>query len=158
MATKKKAIQAAKTDLQRLRDWLATYPGYDILGTFQVDYTDQITGGGGIFPQGLVEISRTEDILGNIEVQDQYNFALHLMLPKAPGDDTGATLNANWVMDFQRWVQQQSVRGLAPTFGDEPRTERMKANSGALYDTDEEGMALYVVTLSAEFTTKYEVI
>lgn len=31
-----------RTDLQRLIDWLKTYTGYNILGNFQVDYTDQI--------------------------------------------------------------------------------------------------------------------
>lgn len=154
---KRKAVQTAKTDLQRLRDWLATYPGYDILGSFRVDYTDQLTGGG-LFPQGLVEISRSEDILGNVEVRDQYNFALHLMLPKAPGDDVGATINADWLMDFQRWVQEQSASGMAPRFGNTEAQEIVKANSGALYDTDREGMALYVVTLTAEYTMRYEVI
>lgn len=158
MATKKKAVQAAKTDLQRLRDWLATYPGYDILGNWRVDYTDQVAGGGGVYPQGLVEISRSEDILGNVTVRDQYNFGLYVALPKAPGDDVGAEINADWLMDFQRWVQRQSVAGLAPKFGDDPRSETIKANSGALYDTDAEGMAIYMAVLSAEFTTKYEVI
>lgn len=158
MATKKKAIQAAKTDLQRLRDWLATYPGYDILGNWRVDYTDQVAGGGGVYPQGLVEISRSEDILGNVIVRDQYNFGLYVALPKAPGDDVGAEINADWLMDFQRWVQRQSVAGLAPKFGDDPRSETIKANSGALYDTDAEGMAIYMAVLSAEFTTRYEVI
>lgn len=156
---KKKAVQAAKTDLQRLRDWLAAYPGYDILGNFRVDYTDQVAGGGGLYPQGLVEISRSEDILGNVTVRDQYNFGLYLALPKAPGDDLGAEINADWLMDFQRWVQEQSVRGLAPTFGNaDLRAEMIKANSGALYDAGEEGMATYMVVLSAEFTTRYEVI
>lgn len=158
MAVKKKAVQAPKTDLQRLRDWLATYPGYDILGNWQVDYTDQVAGGGGVYPHGLVEISRSEDILGNVTVRDQYNFGLYVALPKAPGDDVGAEINADWLMDFQRWVQRQSVAGLAPRFGDDPRSETIKANSGALYDTDAEGMAIYMAVLSAEFTTKYEVI
>ena len=41
-----------RTDLQRLIDWLKTYTGYDILGNFQVDYTDQIPSNGAVFPQG----------------------------------------------------------------------------------------------------------
>ena len=40
-----------RTDLQRLIDWLKTYTGYNILGNFQVDYTDQIPSNGAVFPQ-----------------------------------------------------------------------------------------------------------
>lgn len=156
---KKKAVQAAKTDLQRLRDWLATYPGYDILGSFRVDYTDQVPANGGLYPEGLVEISRSEDILGNVTVRSQYNFGLFFVLPKAPGDDLGAQLNADWLMDFQRWVQEQSVRGLAPTFGNtEQRAETMKAQNGVLDNAADEGTAIYVVVLAAEFKMRYEVI
>ena len=32
-----------QTDLARVRAWIATFPGYDILGAFHCDYTDQET-------------------------------------------------------------------------------------------------------------------
>lgn len=143
--------------LEKIRNWIATYPGYDILGRFQVDYTDQVPSNGGIFPSGLVEISRTEDIIGNVTVQNQYNFGLYYVFPKDPGDDAGAQINAAWIMDFQLWVQEQSVCRLVPVFGDEPRTERIQAQNGVLYDADEEGTATYMVQLSVNFTKKYEV-
>lgn len=141
--------------LEKLKNWIATYPGYDILGSFQVDYTDQVPSNGGIFPSGLVEISRTEDIIGNVTVQNQYNFGLYYVFPKDPGDDAGAQINAAWIMDFQLWVQEQSVRRLAPTFGDDPRAERIQAQNGVLYDADEEGTATYMVQLSVKFTKYY---
>ena len=72
------------TDLERLRAWLATYPGYDILGNMLVDYIDEIPGAASLMPAGLVEINRTEDILGNITAQNQYNFGLYLALEKSP--------------------------------------------------------------------------
>lgn len=143
--------------LEKIRNWIANYPGYDILGSFQVDYTDQVPSNGGIFPSGLVEISRREDIIGNVTVQNQYNFGLYYVFPKDPGDNAGAQINAAWIMDFQLWVQEQSVRRLAPVFGDEPRTERVQAQNGVLYDADEEGTATYMVQLSVNFTKKYEV-
>lgn len=145
------------TALEKLRQWLATYPGYDILGQFSVDYTDQIPANGGVFPSGLVEISRKKDILGNVTIQNQHNFGLYYVFPKAPDDDIGATENADWIMDFQMWVQEQSVRGLAPVFGDEPWTEQIQAQNGILYDADEEGTATYMVQLSVYFTKRYEV-
>ena len=44
------------TALEKLRGWVAAYPGYDILGAFQVDYTDRVPNNGGVFPSGLVEV------------------------------------------------------------------------------------------------------
>lgn len=146
------------SQLEKMRKWISTYPGYDILREFKVDYTDQIPSNGGIFPAGLVEISRKEDILGNVTVQNQINFGLYFVFLKAPGDDAGAAVNADWIMDFQTWVQEQSVRRLAPVFGDEPKTERIQAQNGVLYDTDEEGTAVYMVQIAVSFTKYYEVI
>ena len=48
------------TDLEKVREWIKTYPNFDILSDFQIDYTDQIPASGGIFPSGLQEISHTE--------------------------------------------------------------------------------------------------
>ena len=145
-----------QTDLDKLKAWIGSYPGHDILGQFAVDYTDQIPGNGGIFPNGLVEISRKEDILGNVEVENQYNFGLYYVLTKSPEDLAGAEENAEWLMDFQRWVQEQSVRHLAPTFGDSPRTERITAQNGTLYGADADGTAMYMVQLSVKFTKNYK--
>lgn len=147
------------TDLERLRAWLASYPGYNILDNMLVDYINEIPGAASLLPAGLVEISRTEDILGNVTVRNQYNFGLYLALEKSPGDDIASAYNAGWVLDFQRWVQAQSVTRAAPTFGNiDQRRETIKAQNGALLDTGKEGVAVYVVQLSAEFSTFYEVI
>ncbi len=146
------------TALETIRKWISAYPGYDILHDFQVDYTDQIPGNGGMYPSGLVEVDRRKDIMGNVTVTNQYNFGLYYVFEKAPGDDTGAAINADWIMDFQMWVQEESVMGRAPVFGDVPQNERIMAQNGVLYEADEEGTATYMVQLSAQFTKKYEVI
>lgn len=146
------------SDLEKIRMWLSTYPGTDKLLDLWVDYYEPIPDSGNIAPAGLVEVSRNEDILGNVTVQNQYNFGLYYVLTKAVEDDVGATENAEWIMGLQQWVQEQSIRKLAPTFGDEPATERILAQNGALYATDEEGTATYIVQLTIQFTKKYEVI
>lgn len=143
--------------LKKLREWLATYQGFDILAQFQVDYTNQIPANGGVFPSGLVEIQRRKDIFGNVTISDQYNFGLYYVFEKAPNDDVGATLNADWIMDFQTWVQEQSAAGTAPVFGDVPRDERITAQNGVLYEATNEGLATYMVQLSIQFTKKIEV-
>lgn len=145
------------SDLEKIRNWVRSYPGAEKLRAFQIDFADAIPGMASIAPGGLVEISRTEDILGNTTVQNQYNFGLYYVLEKAPQDDIGATLNADWLMDFQNWVQEQSVHGLAPTFGDAPKQEKIQAQNGVLYAADEEGTATYMVQLSVNFTKRYEV-
>ena len=145
------------TDLEKMREWLETYAGHNILSDFRVDFTDQIPNNGGIFPNGLVEVDRRSTICGLTTVTNQYNFGLYYIFEKAPGDDTGAAVNADWVMDFQRWIQEQSVIGLAPIFGDDPKKEKIMAQNGTMYETDEEGTAMYMVQLSAQFTKKFEV-
>ena len=142
------------SDLKKIKDWVASYPGYDILGTFKVDYTSNIPSNGGIFPAGLLEISRARDIMGNVTIHNQYNFGLYYVFLKDPGDDAGATINADWIMDFQLWIQEQSIRGLAPVFGDDASAEVIRAQNGVLYDADEEGTATYMVQLSVNFIKK----
>lgn len=144
------------TALEKIREWLRSYPGFDILSAFQVDYTSEVPGCGGLFPAGLVELSRRRDILGNVTVENQYNFAIYCLMEKAPGDDTGAAENAAWVMDLQEWVQRKSVLGLAPRFGNGTAPEVIRAENGTLYEVDGEGTALYSVQLSVRFEVRYE--
>ena len=145
------------TALERIREWITTYPEFDILGAFQVDYTDKVPANGGIFPSGLVAVDRREDVLGNVEVTNQYNFGIYCVFEKAPGDDAGATVNADWVMGFQEWVQEQSILGLAPTFGNtDTKQESIQAQNGMLYESGE-GIVTYMVQLSVTFKKRYEV-
>lgn len=145
------------TALERIRAWIATFPDFDILSSFQVDYADHAApNNGGIFPSGLVEIDRRRDIVGSVTVTNQYNFGIFSVFEKALGDDTGATVNADWLMGFQEWAQAQSAAGAAPVFGDVPDAEKITAQNGVLYDTGE-GTATYMVQLSIQFKKKYEV-
>lgn len=146
------------TDLEKVREWIKTYPNFDILSDFQIDYTDQIPASGGIFPSGLQEISHTEYIYGDVMVTNQLNFGLYYVFEKSPDDDAGAAVNADWLMDFQRWVQEQSILHKAPAFGNyDTAHERIKAENGVLYAADEEGIATYMVQLSIQYKNFYEV-
>lgn len=141
--------------LAKMRDFIATFPDWDILSQLSIDYTDKVPDCAGLFPGGLVEINRNMDIVGDVTVDNQYNFALYANLAKSPDEDSGATINADWLMAFQEWIQEQSVTGQAPTFGDEPRKEVVTAQNGAIYSTDDEGTALYVVQISVTFTKHF---
>jgi hypothetical protein len=138
-----------------MRAFVASYPDADILSTLAIDYTDQVPDMGGIFPQGLVEVSRVTDLLGNVTVTNQLNFALYTVLTKAPEDDVGATYNAEWVLDFQQWVQCQSVTHQAPTFGDEPWSESITAQNGEIYSSPTDGVAIYAIQISVMYTKRF---
>lgn len=144
------------TALERMRAFVASYPDADVLSGLAIDYADRVPDCAGLFPSGLVEVRRRTDLLGNVTCENQHNFALYAVLGKSPGDDEIATRNAEWQMGFQEWVQEQSARGLAPTFGDEPRRERIVAQNGEIYSADDEGTAVYAVRISVSFTKRYE--
>ena len=143
------------TPLETMRAFVASYPDADILSALAIDYTDQVPDMGGIFPQGIQEVARQTDILGNATVTNQLNFALYIVLTKAPEDDVGATYNAEWQLGFQEWVQAQSVTHQAPTFGDVPYMEQIAAQNGEIYSTPTEGVAIYAIQISVLYQKKY---
>lgn len=143
------------TAVDTIRQWIAGYSGHDILSEFSVDYMDRIPASGAVFPSGLLEVSRTNYVDGGVLVENQYNFGLYYVFEKAPGDDVGAEKNADWIMDFQEWIQDQSLTGNVPLFG--TRTTAVRAQNGALYEADVDGMAVYMVQLSVTFEKEFEV-
>ena len=148
-------VEPEPTALEKMREFVSRFPYADILADLAIDYADRIPDTAGLFPSGMVEVSRTTDIFGDVTCKNQYNFALYAVLAKTPEDDEGATSNAEWIAAFQEWVQEQSVSGNAPTFGDNPRTERIIAQNGAIYSADAEGVAVYAIQISASFEKHY---
>ena len=141
--------------LQKITAWIQAFPGADTLKSVSIDYTAAAPGNGGIMPGGLTELSRQTDITGSVVVTNQYNFTLYFVLAKAADDAEGSMENAQWLLDFQEWVQEQSVTGKAPAFGDDGKRESVKAQNGTLLGTDEEGTALYSMQLTIQFIKKY---
>lgn len=153
-----KGQAAEQGALERVREWLKSWPGCGKIGEIRADYTDQTTGGG-MYPRGITELGRSRDILGGAAVRQRLDFKLNFVLPKAPGEDLEATENAEWLLEFQQWVQRQSAEGLAPRFGNTGQeNEKWTAAGGSLQQADEGGFAVYTAALSTEFTIKYEVI
>ena len=139
------------TDLEKLRQWLLTYPDWE--DTLCVDFTEAAPGNTGLFPAGMEEVRRQEDILGNLQLQCRYRFLLYR---KTTGQADG-TVNAQWMMNFQNWVQKQCATGQNPHFGDMPDRERIQAQKGSLKAASHVGTGTYTVTLIADFIKKYEV-
>lgn len=141
--------------LQKMRDFIAEFPNWDILSQLTIDFTDNVPDCAGLFPGGLIEVQRHADITGVKWVDNQYNFVLYTNLAKSPNEDEGATINADWLMDFQEWMQEQSITGNAPVFGDRPREEQITAQNGAIYSADDEGTAIYAIQIAVNFVKEF---
>ena len=140
------------TALLQMREFLLTYPQWEQGGLLYIDYTDGVPGGAGLFPTGREELARRQDVLGNVAVDCRLNFILYRVCA-SPEDNEK---NAQWLMDFQQWIERQSVLGLAPRFGDVPIRERLRAERGK-YNRPHGESGIYGVQLTAEFTKLYEV-
>lgn len=140
------------TDLEKVRQWVLSYPGWGEETWLYTDYTDAVPGNGGLYPMGLEEISRREDVLGNVTVQCRYRYSLY----RVTAGQADKTDQAKWLLEFQQWVQQQSAAGVAPRFGDVPEKERIRAEKGKLHQVSQTGTGIYGVTLTAEFVKCYE--
>ena len=138
--------------LQKVKQWLLTYPGWEDAQLY-VDYLEAAPSNSGLYPQGLEERSRRVDVLGNVKVSCRYRFALHRM---TAGQLNGEE-NARWLLDFQQWVQQQSIAGLTPQFGDVAAYEQIRAEKGQLREASQVGTGTYQVILIADFIKLYEV-
>ena len=132
--------------LENMKAWLQTFPQWE--GNIQVDYLEAVPGNTGLYPKGITEISRREDVLGNVKVRCRSTFLL-----RKTAVDTEE--NARWLLAFQQWVMEQNRLGLTPQFGDEPKTERLLAVDGRLESHAQVGSSLYTVQLQAEFTKIY---
>ena len=134
------------SELEKLENWLKTFPLWD--GSLRVDVTEAVPGGMGLYPKGLQELSRREDVLGNHTVSYRWSFALYR-------NQAAQTLeNARWLMELQKWAANQCRQGLAPRFGDVPAAERLRICEGSLTHRKEGGSG-YTALLTADFTKIY---
>ncbi len=138
------------TALEKLIAWLITFPLWEE-ETLYVDYLEAAPGNAGLYPEGLEEISRKSDILGNVTVKNRLHFVLYR---RTPGQQDGRE-NSLWLLQLQNWIQQQSAAGVAPHFGHEPDREILCAQQGKLKSADQTGTGKYTVNLTAEFITQY---
>lgn len=148
------------TDLEKMREWIRTFvdsAGNGVPDNFFVDFTNEIPQNAGLFPTGTMEISRRADIAGNITVTNQYNFGLYAVFEKPADHEIESTRNAQWVMDFQQWVQDQSIMDLTPKFGNTAEwQESIKAQNGMFYGEKEEGATgIYMITIAVQFKKYY---
>ena len=133
-------------ELEKLQAWLKTFPLWD--GSLSIDVTDAVPGSMGLFPKGLQELSRRENVLGDLTVRYRWSFVL------CRNQSAQLQENAQWLMQLQKWAANQCCRGLAPVFGDVPAEERLRICEGSLAQRKEGGSG-YTALLTADFTKNF---
>jgi hypothetical protein len=138
------------TDLEKLVQWLQSYPEWGQM-PLAIDYTDTQPVCAGLYPRGVEQVERREDVLGNVTVHCRQTF----LLQRLTSGQQSSPEDAQWLMGFQSWVAEQSAHGLAPHFGEEPGMERLRAEKGMLKAASQTATGTYAVTLIAEYVKHY---
>lgn len=142
-----------KTSIEKMRDFILTCP-------FLKDFTDGILVDWhsqdkfGLMPAGQTTIRREEDIMGNVIAYKQYNFSLYAQ--NFTITDVIRIETIGFLDRFTEWIEEQSINGTAPVFGDNPGEEEITAQNGMLFQMYEDGQrGRYQIQISVTFEKHY---
>jgi hypothetical protein len=140
--------------IQKIKDFISSYPKIDRFGEAHIDWTDAEAGNYGIMPTGESVISRTEDIYDNVVIKKQYNVSLYAM--HFTVNDLIRLEASGWLEEFTEWIEEQSTMGLAPTLGDNPTEEYITAQNGMLFELSDDGITgRYQIQIQCFFEKHY---
>jgi hypothetical protein len=145
--------EAVMTELEKMQSWILSYPHWGD-GPLYINYNDGLPGSGGLYPMGLETFSSEADVLGNRRMRCRFRFVLYRIASGQHSDPEGA----QWLLDFQKWVQRESLAGKTPKFGDEPETEQLGTEDGMCDQILRSGARRYKLTLIAEFEKRSQAI
>ena len=131
---------------EKMIRWLRSYPMWEDV-QLDVDHTDVQPPSAGLYPKGVQVLARKEDIQGNCALHCRQSF----LLQKKVFGQHNCPENADWLLDFQNWVQRQSALGLAPRFGDMSEKEHICAQNGMCKSVAQTGTSLYTVEITAQY-------
>lgn len=123
--------------LEMLRQWICTYPNWGD-APLSVDVTPPKPGTCGLFPVGETEVSRQENVLGQLKCRYRRDVILRRVAIR--GEQA-----AGWLLDFGRWLRSQTP----PALGDETC---IKAEKGRLLTSVVTGIGTYEIKISIEYT------
>lgn len=134
-------------ELDKIRTFLMQFPLWGDM-PLEIDRSGAVPGHPGLFPQGVTEYGRKEDILGGVTVSCRSRYLLLLRLPCREEE------NARWLRELADWVRQSSAMGLAPVLG--VGNTRLRCTDGKLKSREQAGTVLYQAELTAEFDKIYK--
>lgn len=116
-------------ELNLVRSWVMGFPKWH--GELLTDTVDVAPGSCGLFPVGKEQLSRREDVLGNVRCRYRDSFLLRRRAVK--GEAAAA-----WVMDFAAWAEGAHL----PALGD---GVQVSVEQGKLHAAAPDGTATYQV-------------
>ena len=135
--------------IHKLLSWLLDCPY--ISGTLEVNHTDVTPGSTGLYPQGTQQLSVRENVLGNKVVTYRDIFLLYQVTSM---DETVS--EAERLMILENWVREQSLKGLAPQFGDIPGEEQILVEKGKFSGVSSLGTGKFAVQIHIVYQKNYE--
>ena len=129
--------------IKELEDLLRAFPLWEE-GSLQIDSTVPEPGSCGLFSMGTEELSRQEDVTGNLRLRLRQRFILRRVFPR--GEDA-----AGWLLQLQQWLPR-NIRYM-PGFGLDCV---IRAEKGQLGKTRQPGTDIYEVTVTVDFTKENE--
>ncbi|MBQ7957214.1 MAG: hypothetical protein IJ279_04170 [Clostridia bacterium] len=144
---------AEKTSIEKMRDFILTCPFLeDFTKGILIDWHSQNKFG--LMPAGQTTIRRVEDIMGGVIAYKQYNFSLYAN--NFTIDDVIRIETIGFLDRFTEWIEEQSVLGLAPQFGDNPSEEEITAQNGMLFQLYDDGQTgRYQLQIAVTFEKHY---
>lgn len=140
---------------EELVQWLSGCPALAGL-TLQVDHLPPAAGSGALFPKGVEQTDRRQNLLGQVTARHKMQLVLRLNLPFVPGDADLSAKNARRLLELQAWVAEQCAAGRAPHLGNaDTEQETLTAGKAQMEQANDEGSAVYSVTLTAHYTMKW---
>ena len=97
-----------ETYFEQLLQWLARCPaltGIDL----RVDDLPPAAGTGALFPKGVEQTDRWQNLLGQVAARQKMQLVLRLNLPFVPGDANLSAQTARRLLELQAWVAEQSA-------------------------------------------------
>lgn len=123
----------------RIKNWLQGCPQ---TGQVIFDRTPQL-GGCGLYPKGVTELWRRQDVAGNTRIRCRERYYLETLR-----QDTLEN-NAHWLQRLTQWVREQNLAGKGPMLGDQ---QQMVFTAGKMEKAPSPGVNRYSGELIVEYT------
>ena len=144
--------------IQRLRDFILTYPGLAQGSQIQVlPFSPNVTEGNGLSYTGLGTPVFKNYVLGAAAVTYRESYSLDVLRDLIDPIENEAV--TEFIRDLEKWIVRQSVLGKAPRFGSPDFQERMWAQGGALYMVNRDAQspfAAYRTNIIIEYQEYYD--
>lgn len=138
------------TSLETVRAWLAPF----CPGTLLVDHTGDVPGETSLCARGREELWRRRSVTGGCEVRQRETFAVYRAFASGGGRSGEG---AAWAEGLCAFVAARQAAGDVPAIGLPGREGRIvRALKGARQSVPATGVALYMVTLTIEYSEKGE--